>query len=245
MNWYPIFYREILIYQRRLLKLGYVASAIFTPLLYLLAFGLGLGKRVTMPGISYLDYLLPGLIAMSSLTNAYTWVANGLTMGRHYYRTFQVYVQAPIRAVDIVLGEVMAGIMRGLFSAVIILVLGLLLGSRLQLNPLFFLALLLNCALFATFGVIVGLVSKSEHDTLTFNNFFIVPMVFFCGTFFPLDQIPWGVRMLIRSLPLTHTNHLLRYPAMNLESMVSLMILVGYFSLCLIWGIVLVRRYNE
>ena len=48
MNWFPIFYREILLFRRRLLRLGYVVSALFSPMLYLLAFGLGLGKRVAI-----------------------------------------------------------------------------------------------------------------------------------------------------------------------------------------------------
>ena len=129
MNWYPIFLREILIFERRLLRLGYVVSALLMPLLYLLAFGLGLGRRVTIDGGSYLNYLLPGLIAMSSMINSYTWVANGLTMGRLYFHTFQVYVQAPVSPAAIVWGQVASGIVRGLFSSLILLVMGLLWGA--------------------------------------------------------------------------------------------------------------------
>lgn len=245
MNWFPIFYREILLFQRRLLRLGYVVSALFAPTLYLLAFGLGLGKRVNIPGISYLDYLLPGLIAMSSMTNAYTWVANGLTVGRLHFRTFQVYVQAPVTPAAIVVGEVLAGTARGLFASFIILVLGLILGSRLTIHPVFFLALVLNCAFFAGLGVIVGMKSRSHEDTATFTNFFIMPMAFFCGTFFPVDEMPWPVQMIIRSLPLTHTNHLLRLPSWQWDSLASLALLLGYVLLGLVVGITIVRRYSE
>ena len=245
MNWLPVYYREFLLFNRRLLRLGYVISALFSPLLYLLAFGLGLGQRVNLPGISYMDFLLPGLIAMSSMTNAYTWVANGLTVGRLHFRTFQVYIQAPITPAAIVTGQVLAGLTRGVFASLILMGLGLMLGSQLQMNLVFIFALLLNCALFAAFGVIVGLKSRSHEDTATFTNFFIMPMAFFCGTFFPVDQMPWALRGLILGLPLTHTNHLLRAPVWSFESFGSMALLIGYILICYGLGIHSIRRYNE
>ncbi|MFZ5450374.1 MAG: ABC transporter permease [Thermodesulfobacteriota bacterium] len=245
MNWFPIFYREILRFQRRLLRLGYVLGVLFTPLLYLLAFGLGLGKRVTIPGTSYLDYLLPGLIAMSSMTNAYLWVALGLTVGRLYYRTFQVYVQAPVTAGAIVVGQILSGVVRGLFASLLLLLLGLLLGSRLQLNFLFILTLILNSVLFAALGVIVGMKSRSEEDTSTFTNFLIMPMAFFCGTFFLIDEMPWWLQVIIKCLPLTHTNHLLRFPTWTIASLDSLIVLTAYVCFAIVLGIIIVRRYSE
>jgi ABC-2 type transport system permease protein len=245
MNWYPIFLREILLFGRRLLRLGYVISAMFMPLLYLLAFGLGLGDRVAIEGGSYLDYLLPGLIAMSSMINSYMWIANGLTMGRLYFRTFQIYVQAPISATAIVLGQVMSGIVRGLLSALILLVLGFLLGSHLEFNPIFVLTLLINCLLFAAFGVIVGMRSRSHEDTANFTNFFIMPMAFFCGTFFPIDRMPHIVRVIIHALPLTYTNRLLRAPSWTWETLGSLLILVAFSVVFMVLGIMLINRYSE
>lgn len=245
MNWYPIFLREILLFRRRLLRLGYVVSAMFAPLLYLLAFGLGLGKRVTIPGVSYLDYLLPGLIAMSSMTNSYTWVANGLTVGRLHFHTFQIYIQAPVTPAAIVWGQVLAGMVRGLFASLIILGLGLLLGSGLKLNGVFILVLLLNCMVFAAFGVVVGMKSRSHEDTATFTNFFILPMAFFCGTFFPVEEMPWVLRGIIHILPLTHTNRLLRSPTWSAESLGSLALLGAFGIACMVLGTILIRRYSE
>ena len=245
MNWYPIFLREILIFERRLLRLGYVVSAFLMPLLYLLAFGLGLGRRVSIAGGSYLNYLLPGLIAMSSMVNAYTWVANGLTMGRLYFQTFQVYVQAPVSAAAIVWGEVASGIVRGLLSSLILLILGVVIGSGLNLNLLFFLSLVINCLLFSAMGVVVGMRSKTHEDTANFSNFFIMPMAFFSGTFFPIDQMPWVLQVIVSCLPLTHTNHLLRFPFWDLHSLASLGVLLAYSAGCLALAIFLVRNYSE
>ncbi|MBM4283947.1 MAG: ABC transporter [Deltaproteobacteria bacterium] len=245
MTWFTIFLKDMLLFQRRLLRLGYVISTLFAPLLYLGAFGLGLGKRVVISGGSYLDFLLPGLVAMSSMTNSYTWVANSLNMGRLYFRTFQIYLQAPVSAGAIVAGQVAAGMVRGLFASLIILVLGLALGRRMQFNLMFALGMLANGLVFSAFGVVVGLKSRSHEDTATFTNFFILPMAFFCGTFFPVDELPWGLRGLIRTLPLTHTNELLRHPEMNRDNLVSLLILMGYGLLCVVLGIIFIRRYSE
>lgn len=245
MNWFPIFYREILLFRRRLLRLGYVVSALFSPMLYLLAFGVGLGKRVNIGGGSYLDYLLPGLIAMTSMTNSYTWIATSMTVGRLHFRTFQVYIQSPVTATDIVVGQILAGMVRGMFASVILLSLGLFLGTGFHLNLMFVLVLILNCLVFSAFGVIVGMKSRSHEDTATFTNFFIMPMAFFCGTFFPVDEMPWLVRDIIKILPLTHTNRLLRFPFWNLESLESLALLSAYGVVCLVLGIIIVRRYSE
>jgi ABC-2 type transport system permease protein len=245
MNWYPIFLREILLFGRRLLRLGYVISTMFMPLLYLLAFGLGLGNRVAIGTGSYLDYILPGLIAMSSMINSYTWIANGLTMGRLYFRTFQIYVQAPVSASAIVCGQVLSGVVRGMFSALILVILGLLLGSDLKLTPVFVLAVLANCVLFAAFGVIVGMQSRSHEDTANFTNFFIMPMAFFCGTFFPIDRMPLALRVIIQCLPLTYTNHLLRSPYWSPEALWSFAVLGLFTVLFLGVAVLLIRRYSE
>ncbi len=245
MNWYPIFLREMLLFGRRLLRMGYVISAMFMPLLYLLAFGLGLGNRVAIGGGSYLDYLLPGLLAMTSMINSYTWVANGLTMGRLYFRTFQIYVQAPVSASAIVVGQVLSGMVRGIFSSLLLLGLGFLLGSGLKLSLIFVLALLCNCLLFAAFGVIVGMRSRSHEDTANFTNFFIMPMAFFCGTFFPVDQMPYILRVIIHFLPLTHTNHLLRISSWGPETLISFAVLGVFSVLCLALAIMLIRFYSE
>jgi ABC-2 type transport system permease protein len=245
MNWYPIFLREILIFERRLLRLGYVVSAFLMPLLYLLAFGLGLGRRVNISGGSYLNYLLPGLIAMSSMINAYTWVANGLTMGRIYFQTFQVYVQAPVSAAAIVWGEVASGIVRGLLSSLILLILGVVIGCGLNLNLLFLISLVINCLLFSAMGVVVGMRAKTHEDAANFSNFFIMPMAFFSGTFFPIKQMPWALQIIVTCLPLTHTNYLLRFPFWDVQALVSLGVLVAYSVGSLALAIFLVRNYSE
>lgn len=245
MNWYPIFLREILIFKRRLCRLGFVLSTMLTPLLYLLVFGVGLGKRVTLAEGSYLDFLMPGLIAVTSMLNSYTWIANGITVSRLFFRNFQVYLQAPVSAAAILWGQVLAGMGRGLFASLILVGCGLLVGSRLPLSFLFVAAVLLNCFVSAAFGVIVGLLSRSHDDAASVTNFFIMPMAFFSGTFFPVEEMPWLVQKFILVLPLTHVNALLRHPSWSAAALPSLAVIAGYGLVCFLLGLVVLQRYDE
>jgi ABC-2 type transport system permease protein len=244
-DWYPIFLREMLLFRRKLLKIGYLFSAMLVPIIYLLTFGLGLGRNVQMQGTDYLSYLIPGLVAMSSMNNSYSWVANALNLNRLYFKTFQVFVQAPIPPSAIMVGEVLAGMVKGLFASGLILIVGFIMAPNLSITPLFMITLLLNCFLFASLGVITGMIAKSHEDTATYNNFFILPMAFFGGTFFPVDRIPELLRAVVWVLPLTHTNVLIRQNSMNWGGLVSLAVLLLYAVTFFIIGSRLIRDYSE
>lgn len=244
-NWYPIFLREMLLFKRKLLKVGYLFSAMLVPIIYLLTFGLGLGRNVRMQGTDYLSFLIPGLVAMSSMNNSYSWVANALNLNRLYFKTFQVFVQAPLRPSDIMVGEVLAGMVKGLFASGLILIVGLITARNLSITPLFMVTLLINCFLFACLGVVTGMITKSHEDTATYNNFFIMPMAFFCGTFFSVDRIPELLRAFIWVLPLTHTNVVIRKTALDSDAVLSLAILVVYAVTFFVIGSRLISHYSE
>jgi ABC-2 type transport system permease protein len=244
-GWYPIFLREMLLFRRKLLKLGYLFSAMVVPIIYLAAFGLGLGRSVQIQGVDYLSYLIPGLVAMSSMNNSYTWVASALNLNRLYFKTFQVFVQAPIHPSSIMIGEVLAGMVKGLFASVLILLAGLLTPSSFSVGPVFIGTLLLNCFLFSSLGVVTGMVAKSHEDTSTYNNFFIMPMAFFTGTFFPVDRMPMVLKWIVYVFPLTHTNILMRKTEMDGEGLISLAILVLYAVGFFWYGSRLIRKYSE
>lgn len=244
-GWYPIFYREMLLFKRKLLKIGYLFSAMVVPIIYLFAFGFGLGGSVRIGSSSYLDFLLPGLIAMSSMNNSYTWVSSALNLNRLYFKTFQVFIQSPITPSSIMIGEVTAGMFKGLFASALIIIVGLLTTDGGFINHIFFITLIINCFLFANLGVIVGMITKSHEDTATYSNFFIMPMAFFSGTFFPIDKIPPLIKSIIYMLPLTHTNILIRKSTIDEEGAASLIILILFSLAFFIYGSHLIKRYSE
>jgi ABC-2 type transport system permease protein len=245
MNWYPIFLREMIQFKKKLFRLGYIFTSMMVPLLYLLAFGLGLGRSVQVPGGSYLGFLLPGLVAMSSMNNSYNWVASGLNLSRVYFKTFQVLIQAPISPTSIMTGYVLAGMVRGLFASVMIILVGLVAGAGFHLSWLFLFTLLLNCFLFANMGVLIGMLTKTHEDTSTYANFFILPMVFFSGTFFPIDRMPKLLQYIILCLPLTHTNILIRKAVLDGQGLTAVLVMIGYALLFFILGSQKIKNYSE
>lgn len=246
IGWYPIFLKEILQFKRKLLRLGYIFSAMMSPIIYLVAFGLGLGKSVMLTeGTDYLTFLLPGLVAMSSMNNSYSWVASALNLSRLYFKTFQIYVQSPVNPSSIMVGEVLAGVVKGLFASLLIILVGFVVPSDFSITPLFIITLLLNCFMFASLGVITGMITKSHEDTATYSNFFIMPMAFFSGTFFSIERIPLIFKPIIYIMPLTHTNIVIRKSSLDLDGTISLTVLIFYCLIFFIIGSRLIRKYNE
>lgn len=245
MQWYPVFLSEMLLFRRKLLKLGYLFSAMVVPIIYLVTFGMSVGRNVQMQGRDYLSYLISGLVAMSSMNNSYTWVASALNLNRLYFKTFQVFIQSPIKPSAIMIGEVLAGMVKGLFASGLIMAVGLITAHDFHVTLIFIMTLLLNCFLFASLGVITGMITKSHEDTSTYNNFFIMPMAFFSGTFFPVDRMPNALQAVIYIFPLTHTNILIRKSALDASGVVSLTVIVIYAAVFFTYGSLLIKRYSE
>ena len=178
-------------------------GAIVGPLLYLIAFGWGLGDAVTVQGLSYTAFVIPGIVALNSMTVSYSWVANDINLARIYAKTFEAVMVAPVSMSTYTINRVLASALRGLYSAALIILLAWVLGVRPLLDWYFCLVLGLNCLVFAAIGFIVGCKVDSHADMAKISNFVITPMSFLCGTFFPLDKLPSLLRFLFELLPLT------------------------------------------
>ncbi|MEM6868440.1 MAG: ABC transporter permease [Cyanobacteria bacterium P01_C01_bin.121] len=193
------------------------ASGLVSPLIYILAFGLGLGSsldRVSTPpaGDTYLEFILPGMVALSSMVISFGGTTFSICGERLFSKTFEEMMLYPVHPLAIHLGKMMAGIVRGLMTASAVIVVAVLFTGKVWsfLNPLFWLLVILNCAVFAGLGVIVGLNVKSLESVGLFNNFLIVPMSFLGGTFFDPTTLPVALKPIVFALPLTYTTMGLR-----------------------------------
>ncbi|ETR72617.1 MAG: ABC-2 type transporter [Candidatus Magnetoglobus multicellularis str. Araruama] len=108
-----VYLREMLLLKRRLIKL--IPSWSVSPLLYLIAFGYAMGREITIDGHTYMEFLIPGLVAMSSMTQAFA-IATEINVARFYWHIFEEFQAAPISNFSYVSGEVLAGITRAFFS---------------------------------------------------------------------------------------------------------------------------------
>lgn len=246
MNFYPIFLEDLIKFKRICLRSFFLASMVVGPCLYLLTFGWGLSDKILVKDMSYMEFLVPGIIALSSMNNSFNWTALSIEVGRTTFRTFEQYMVSPISPMEIMLGKVMSGCFRGVFAGIVIIGVAYLFGIRIHIGGLFIPSLLLNCTLFACLGVICGMRARVHGDTSTFSNFFLMPMSLFCGTFFPLDNLPKTVATLIYLLPLTHSATCIRDASMGKPVSLISFIYLGCLSLIFFMiGVTCIGRCRE
>ena len=205
---YTVFWRDWIVLNRRLGK--FILSRMVTPILYLVAFGWGLGRGIQMNGGSYLDFIVPGIIALNAMNISFNSVASPLNMARLYHMTFEEYLTAPIGPASFVIGKILAGSLRGLLSCAVILLLAFLFGATLYINFGFLLVLALTSLLFGAMGLIAAMLINTHEDMANFSTYFLLPMSFLCATFFTTDKLPHVIRLVIEFLPLTHATYALR-----------------------------------
>jgi len=246
LNFYPIFLEDLIKFKRLCLKPFFITSFFINPLLYILTFGWGLSGKKIVEGMSYMEFIIPGIIGFSSMVNSFNWTALSIEIGRTTFKTFENYVVSPIGAKDIMLGKVLSGSLRGILSAAVILVVAHLFGIKIKLNIFFLFSLLLNCILFSSIGIICGMKSKIHGDVFVFSNFFITPMGLFCGTFFPIEFLPEPIAKIVYLLPLTHSVMCMRDAASgNLPPFFSLFYLFLLCSLFFTVGIFCIEKLSR
>lgn len=219
-----------------------VVPPVVTTLLFVLIFGYSLGSRIReISGFPYIVYILPGLIAMGVITNAYANSSTSLFMSR-LERSIENIMAAPFSYLQLVTALAIGGILRGLVVG------GVTLGVALVMTPLHIqhwglslLALFLLSAIFSCFGIISALYSESWDQISTFTNFFLTPFVYLGGVFYSIRMLPGIWQKISLFNPLFYLIDLVRYAALGLSDVplgLSLSIAVGLtlvsFAVC-VW----------
>ena len=130
-----VFWRDWIVLNRRMVK--FILSRMISPILYLVAFGWGLGRGMNFAGGNYLDFIVPGIMALNAMNISFSSVGSPLSMSRLYHKTLEEYLIAPIRPVAFVIGKVLGGTVRGLISCGVIMVLAYGFGAAFTVNPAF------------------------------------------------------------------------------------------------------------
>jgi ABC-type multidrug transport system permease subunit len=212
-------------------------------MLYMIALGWGLGSTSTVTDRPYIDFLVPGIIALSTMNNSFSAVGQPLNVQRLFERSFDQIIISPTPMPAYIFGQMLGGALRGMYSGVLILLLSIPFGASIQLSLPFFLVMLLNGMTFAALGILSAIVASSHGDIARFSTFFILPMTFLCNTFFPLERVPDFIQVLISILPLTHASSSLRAMAYgSAPNPLSLVILAIYATVFMIVANVVVAR---
>lgn len=205
-----VYLREMLILKRRLKK--QISAAAISPLLYMLTFGYALGGGIEVGGRSYIEFLLPGLVAMGGMTQAFG-MASEINIARFYSGIFEEIQISPAGRTAYVLGEICAGLTRVLAGCLIVILLGALFGVRLHYGFFFWAGVFLNGFVFSALAVSLAMLVRSHADQGLLNSFVITPMAFLGGTFFPLDSLPEWLQVPLSLLPLSHASRAIRTAA--------------------------------
>jgi len=241
---WTVFWREWLVLRRRIGR--FILSRMVSPVLYLVAFGWGLGRSIQVNQGSYLDFIVPGIIALNSMNISFISVGSPLNMSRLYHKTLEEYLIAPIGSVAFVIGKVLAGALRGLISSVLIIVLAYAFGAHLIINIWFLLALVLNCLVFASMALVAAMTMNSHEDMAGFNTYVLLPMSFLCATFFVPDHLPVVLNWMIQILPLTHASLALRAISTGGPvPVLPLVIMLGYTIVFMGAGVWLMKKVRE
>jgi ABC-2 type transport system permease protein len=220
-----------------------LATSIVNPVLYLVAFGYGLGRGISFEGYSYLEFVMPGIIALTAMTGSYNGAGLKLHVDRLFYKCFEEYLLSPISLFSLAVGKTLIGVVRGLIASAALLVVGVVISPTLMISPLFVLVLVSSCFVFAFLGVLVGLMAQSHQDMGTFGTLVILPMTFLSGTFFSLSQLPEAAKAVLYVLPLTHSSQTLRAAALGQPfPWLSFLALLGFGLVFFLACIVALKR---
>lgn len=211
---------------------NYLIATVVSPLLYMAAFGFGLGGSIKMDGMSYLEFVIAGIIAMTAMNSSFNGSGTRLVVDQIHWRSFDESLMAPIGQSSLLLGKALIGVLRGSVSSIAFLIMALIIRPQLHINPTFLLSLALTCLIFSFLGVLCALLASSYDDMIMFTSIIITPMAFLGGTFFSLNSVPEALKYALYLLPLTHASICLRASILGQStSYLSLFAMIVFLAL--------------
>ncbi|MCU0760149.1 MAG: ABC transporter permease [Steroidobacteraceae bacterium] len=188
-----------------------VPSAV-TATLYFVIFGSLIGRRVgQMGGFDYMQYIAPGLIMMSVITNSYANVVSSF-FGAKFQRFLEEITVSPLPNWVIVSGYVGGGMVRGLLVGAVVTVVSLLF-THLQVHHWLAIlaAVLLTSAVFALGGFINAVFAKNFDQVNWIPTFVLTPLTYFGGVFYSISLLPEWAQKLSVANPVLHMVNAFRY----------------------------------
>ena len=223
-----------------------LTTNVANPLLFLFAFGFGLGAVIDdMGGLDYLAYVVPGMMAYSAMFAASFETTIGSFARFNMQKTWDAVLATPVSLIELLLGEVFWAACKAMLSALCVLAVGLLWGGvgslagALASLPLIFLA----GFCFAACGLAATAHARSWEFFSYFFTFWVTPMFVFSGVFFGVDRFPAFVQPIAWILPMTHVIEVVRpLTAGQPQSLLAAVAHTGYVAALAVVAFVLAYR---
>ena len=187
--------------------LSSVATNIANPLLFLFAFGFGLGNYLDeIKGVDYLAFVVAGMIAYSAMFAASFETTIGSFSRYYLHKNWDAVLATPVSLAELMLGEIFWAACKGLLSAFCVLVVGYIWGGVISIEGAFISLLIVFFAsmCFASVGLLATAYAKGYEFFSYFFTFWVTPMFVFCGVFFEIERFPYFIECLAWALPMTH-----------------------------------------
>jgi ABC-2 type transport system permease protein len=211
-----------------------------TATLYFVIFGSLIGRRIgDMGGFSYLQYIAPGLIMMSVITNSYGNVVSSF-FGAKFGRHIEELLVSPLPNWLIVLGYVTGGVMRGLLVGLVVMLIALFFTHLHVEHALVIVAAVLLTALAFSLCGLVNAIFARNFDQITFvPTFILTPLTYLGGVFYSIAMLPEWAQHLSRANPILYMVSAFRFGFLGLSDVnvglsfvIMVLAVVALFGLC-------------
>ena len=212
-----------------------------TMTLYFIIFGNLIGRRIgTMDGFDYMQYIAPGLIMMSVITNSYGNVVSSF-FGAKFGRHIEEMIVSPMSNATIIIGHVVGGVLRGLLVGLLVTIVALFF-TRLEVqHPLITISIvLLSSTVFALAGLINAIFAKKFDDISIVPTFVLTPLTYLGGVFYSISLLPEFWQTVSRANPILYMVNAFRYGILGTSDIgigtaygILLVFVVGLFAVCL------------
>ena len=163
---------------------------VISSLLYIFIFGFSLGANFDVGSVSYLVFLVPGLIMMNIIMTSYEESSSSLFLGK-FINYIQELLIAPLSYIELVVGFLFGSILRSaVISTLIFIVFKFFIDVNIHSIPLYLFFMFFVSLFFASVGLIVALWAEKFDNLAILNTFFITPLLFFGGVFHSIKLLP-------------------------------------------------------
>jgi ABC-2 type transport system permease protein len=205
-NWrgaWVVAYRELL---RFVNERSRIVSSLAFPLLFLVIFGAGFGPTIgaIAPGVDFIQFMYPGIVAMSVLTTS-LFAGVSVVWDREFGFLREILV-APIGRTGIVVGKALGAGVTALLQVLILLLLAPILGVSLTLQTILLLVpivVILSLGL-SGLGILLASFMTSQQGFQLLIQLLIFPLIFLAGVFFPVNDVPIWLEVISKVNPLTY-----------------------------------------
>ncbi|GAA6183006.1 MULTISPECIES: ABC transporter permease [Alteromonadaceae] len=200
--------------------------------LYFVIFGSLIGSRIgQMGGFSYMEFIVPGLIMMSVITNSYANVSSSFFSAK-FQRNIEELLVAPVPSWIIVLGFVGGGVARAILIGIIVTTVSMFfVDIQIHNLAIIIVTLILTSSLFATAGLINAVYAKTFDDISMVPTFVLTPLTYLGGVFYSLTLLPEFWQWVSKANPIVYMVNGFRYGFLgvsDVDYMLSLGLLVGF-----------------